>query len=236
MPEISVVTPAYLRLEYLILNIRALHSIESDFEHLIVCNPGNDGMKEWLASIETSPYYHRLKVLHPKKHLGNADAMNYGIMASKGQYVAQLDADIEIHHEGSPNALEIFKYFLDTEPNLGAIGATLTGIGSKIPTKPLGVKKVKVGDESTTVVVEELPFITACFMMKRELLQKVGSYRAEPGKLISQMCSDLSMRIRASGKSIWRVGEVEAWHVDGTDLQGIKHGDYFKEVHHGGKV
>ena len=238
MKEISIVTPSYERLEYLILCVRALHSIDADFEHIIVCNPGNDGMKPWLESIKRSPYYHRLYPVYPNKHLGNADSMNLGIMMAKGKYIMQLDSDIEIrgalpaYEEKSEfytsKIFDIFKYILK-DSAIGVVGTTLTGIGSRIPTKPMGSIKIEKEEGFCYQVdVEEVPFITACYMLKRELLNQVGTYRQEPGKLVSQMCSDLSARIRTRKKKIVRIKNVEAWHIDGTSLQGQKYPDYFE--------
>lgn len=89
-PAVSVVIPTYLRPELCERAVRsALDQSFTETEVLVVVDGRDDGTERALGQIDDT----RLRVLVPPRHLGNADARNYGIEQARADWIAFLDDD-----------------------------------------------------------------------------------------------------------------------------------------------
>ena len=88
-PKISVIMPTYNRARYLGEAIRSvLGQTWSDLELLVVDDGSTDGTRALVEAIGDE----RVRYL-PQSHRGIGAAMNTGLRAARGEYVARLDSD-----------------------------------------------------------------------------------------------------------------------------------------------
>lgn len=108
---ISVIIRARNRLEYTCqcLNYVKLNT-NTEHEIIIVDNNSSDGTREWLdwMNLNTN-WYDNVKVLHMDRNCGDWGGMLVGFRYSTGDYIVQLDNDIQVP-EGWLNHLQ---YALD---------------------------------------------------------------------------------------------------------------------------
>jgi glycosyltransferase involved in cell wall biosynthesis len=89
-PLVSVIIPTYMRPHMCVRAVRtALEQTLQQIEVIVVVDGPGDATVQSLAVIDDR----RLRVLVPSTHLGNADARNYGVAASRADHVAFLDDD-----------------------------------------------------------------------------------------------------------------------------------------------
>lgn len=89
-PAVSVVIPTYLRPELCARAVRsALDQSFKQIEVLVVVDGMDEPTERALGQISDP----RLRVLVPPRHLGNADARNFGIEQARADWIAFLDDD-----------------------------------------------------------------------------------------------------------------------------------------------
>ncbi|MEL7069004.1 MAG: glycosyltransferase family A protein [Cyanobacteria bacterium J06581_3] len=89
MPRVTVVIPVYNSLDYLPDAVEsALEQTFGDIEVIIVNDGSSDNTEQWVLS-QSDPRI----ILISQENLGKSAARNRGIAASKGEYIAFLDAD-----------------------------------------------------------------------------------------------------------------------------------------------
>jgi glycosyltransferase involved in cell wall biosynthesis len=93
-----------------------LAQTEKGFEFVII----NDGSTDGTARImdRAASRDRRIRALH-RPHRGIVAALNAGISASTGDYIARMDAD----DVSMPERLELQKAFLDTRPDVGLVAS-----------------------------------------------------------------------------------------------------------------
>lgn len=91
VPKVSVVIPTYHRPEAVTTAVRsALAQTDVDLEVIVVVDGCDRATTDALAAAFDDA---RLSVMVPAQHLGNADARNLGVQASRGDWIAFLDDD-----------------------------------------------------------------------------------------------------------------------------------------------
>ncbi len=110
-PRVSVVTPAYNAGRTL---ARACRSVDcqslADWEHIIVDDGSTDESPRVLAELHRTSTRH----IHRTENRGQSAALNFGVRASRGKYIAFLDADDEF----LPRHLELRVEQMEAEPEL----------------------------------------------------------------------------------------------------------------------
>ncbi|MEC4819137.1 MAG: glycosyltransferase family A protein [Scytonema sp. PMC 1069.18] len=129
MPKISVIIPAYNTMKYLPDTVESvLKQTFTDFEVLIVNDGSTDNIVAWASQISDP----RVRLIS-QKNQGTAAARNKGIIESKGEYIAFLDAD----DIWEPTKLEKQADCLNKNPLVGLVdtwtifmdeSGTLTGL------------------------------------------------------------------------------------------------------------
>lgn len=114
-PAVSVIMPAYAVSRFVAQAVEsAFRQTFTDFE-LVVVNDGSpdtDDLERALA-----PYRTRIKYLQFPENRGISAARNAGIRASRGKYVALLDAD----DVWEPNYLEVQVGILEADPTIAVV-------------------------------------------------------------------------------------------------------------------
>lgn len=114
MPRVTVLLPTYQSEEYLRETLESIFAQTlQDFELLIVDDGSTDDTLDIVRSFEDA----RIKVIQgPKK--GLAQALNFGILQSSGEYIARIDSDDLM----VPKRLEKQCAYMDNHPEIAVCG------------------------------------------------------------------------------------------------------------------
>jgi glycosyltransferase involved in cell wall biosynthesis len=113
MPKVSIVIPAYNAMKYLPETIESVFRQTFNNYEVIVVNDGSqDNIESWIAQLN-----HPKVSLITQENQGLSGARNTGIINSKGEYVALLDAD----DLWAPTKLEKQVMLLDQSTEVGLI-------------------------------------------------------------------------------------------------------------------
>ncbi len=167
-PDISVVMSVYNGEKYLREAIKSiLNQTFKDFEFIIV----NDGSTD--KSLEIIKSYNDPRIVFiDQENKGLAAALNVGIKAAKGKYIARMDADDISYSERLKKQIE----FMENHPEYVAIGSWanyITDDGEylymcKMPIESLSLK---------SSLPYECPFIHSSVSMRTEIVRAVGGYK-----------------------------------------------------------
>ena len=123
--RVSVLTPLYKAHDFFDETAKSvLSQTYDDFEWIIVDDCGNDGSLE--KALEYQKSDNRIKVIQNKCNMGIASSRNKGLDVCKGEFIAILDDDDLM----LPNRLELQVNFLDSHPEIGAVGGNAQWIGA----------------------------------------------------------------------------------------------------------
>lgn len=120
--KISVVMPAYNEASNIIANIRetveTLRDLGLNFEVIVVDDGSRD--QTWVAAVQDMHDFKGLvKVLHYSENLGKGNALMCGTYYATGDYIAFLDADMDLH----PSQLTTFFAIMDVNDADVVIGS-----------------------------------------------------------------------------------------------------------------
>jgi glycosyltransferase involved in cell wall biosynthesis len=171
-PRVSVVTATCNGARFLSAAIESiLAQSYPDFEYVIVDDASTDASAAIIAGFAAQDS--RIRLLTNPAQLGPAVALNRALAAAQGDYVAVLDHD----DLALPERLARQVAFLDTQPEVGAVGA-----------------QVRIIDEAGAVIREQpypahpavarwqvlfgASLLHSASMYRRRLLQQLGGYSA----------------------------------------------------------
>jgi len=176
-PKISVVMSVYNGDLYLRKAIDSiLNQTFTNFEFIII----DDGSTDKSASIIKSYDDPRI-VLIQQQNKGLALALNTGIKAAKGKYIARMDADDISHIERLQYQ---FKY-MEKNKDCVALGTEAMVIdenGNYIYT----IYNTMLKDELRMQLPEKNPYIHGSMMIRNEILKKCGGYKED----VPRYCDD----------------------------------------------
>jgi glycosyltransferase involved in cell wall biosynthesis len=214
--KVSVVMPVY-NAEGTVL--RALESLRAQtipkLEIVVINDGSTDGTMELLhqqTDIELLDHSHR----------GFAAALNDGLAAASGDYIARMDTDDLCH----PNRMELQAAFLDVYSDIGLVGSRV-GFG--------GDRKKQAGCAASVDWINTLldpdaialnrfiesPFAQSSVMFRRELFEMYGAHRDGP----FPEDYELWLRWMANGVKMAKVDEeLLTWNnppgrLSGTDTR-----------------
>lgn len=175
MPLVSVVMPARNAAATV---ARAVASIQGqtfrDWE-LVALDDGSKDATRFIL-IEMAQLDPRIRVLRTKA--GIAGALNAGIAAAAGEFIARMDADDEM----MPERLAKQVAFLQANPDVGVVGSRVEFGGD--PAKAAGyalhvewVNALLTSEEITLNRFVESPFAHPSVMFRRHLVYDHGYYR-----------------------------------------------------------
>ncbi|MHB2025414.1 MAG: glycosyltransferase family 2 protein [Elusimicrobiota bacterium] len=168
---------------------RAIESLLSqtlrDFEIVAADDGSTDGTARVLAAIADS----RLRVVSLHKNLGRAAARNAAAKASRGEYLAMLDADDEAY----PERLKRQAEFLDSHPGIAFCGSWAHILEPSGETRewrrPVEPEKIRRS------ILRSNPFIHSTVMMRREAFAAAGGFRED-----GLWCEDYDLYLRVAAK------------------------------------
>lgn len=173
--KISVVMPVYNAESTVLQALDSLRAQTFQPLEIIVVNDGStDGTIELL---------HRQKdiVLLDHSHRGIAAALNDGLTAANGDYIARMDADDLCH----PNRIEEQASYLDIYRNIGFVGSRVAYGGNRKKQEGYATYVDWINGLVDPEEIElnrfvESPFAHPSVMFRRELFEKYGAYRDGP--------------------------------------------------------
>jgi len=171
-PLVSVVMPVFNGERYLRESIESvLNQSWSDFEFIII----NDGSTDNTATILSSYDDPRLVILENDGNQGIVKALNKGLHRARGKYVARQDADDTV----LPNRLERQVRFLDTHPDITAVGSAYYEIdvaGKRLRRVSLPTNDLEIRWHSLFLS----PFVHSAVMFRRQPIIEMGGYSSSP--------------------------------------------------------
>ena len=212
-PKVVIITRTLNRLEYTILCVRAVHELAGykNYVHHIVDNGSTDGTREWLRSVKQDRFYN-IDYSFMQDNVGDAAGMNIGVgLYPEADYYMQLDNDIEIR---TKNFLKMMVTLM-TEESFGSIGLVRRGVGQHIwGTKVVARAGVQL------INLREVQFLTAAFMVRGELLRKLG-YRIDK-KILGELPENSGYKLDLNNLKFYRgQGCDECNHIGYKGRVGI---------------
>lgn len=170
-PKVSVYLPVYNCETYLELALRSILSQTfEDFEVIVVNDGSTDGTAAILdRMVAEDP---RIIVLH-QENSGVIDALNAGIKAARGKYLARMDADDVARPERF--ALQVAK--LDAEPDIVALGAQIQLIDPE--GRPLSIMELPCDHadlDDRLMQRQSLAISHPAAMLRASAVDQIGGY------------------------------------------------------------
>jgi len=211
LPKVSVITAAYNHVEYIRQSVESVHAqTYRDFEHIVVDDGSTDGTADVLKDFGDQITYIR------QDNRGAHAAINVGIRASSGEYIAILDSD----DAWLPDKLEHQMRAFEQYPEAGLVYSQAYLIDSK---SNLQNDRVPIGRPFSDscrafqelLIENKIPVLTALF--RRTCVKDVGLF-CETLKALSDW--DLWLRISAKWPvifvpeplALYRIHENNTWH------------------------
>lgn len=172
-PKVSVVLSVCNGSVYLRDSVGSiLNQTFQDFEFIIIDDGSTDN--SWEILTEYAKCDRRIRLNKNEENVGLTKSLNKGLKLAQGEYIARQDAD----DISLPNRLQLQVNFLNTHPEVGALGSAIEFID------PQGkiLKKQELPEDHNSL--KALLLINNCLWhssmtMRKNLLQKLGGYNEE---------------------------------------------------------
>jgi glycosyltransferase involved in cell wall biosynthesis len=171
-PTVSVILPVNRHHSYLQPAIESiLEQSFTAFELLVVAEveffPKED------AILQLGQYDPRIRVIPLTISPGLALALNVGIMASRGKYIARMDSD----DLSMPDRLEVQVRFLDSHPDIVAVGARVALIDGEGKSIDRDFPFYETDAQIRRVLPIRNPMPHPVMTFRKSALVQAGSYR-----------------------------------------------------------
>ncbi len=189
-PLVSVILPVFNGADTIAMAISSiLDQTYTNYEFVII----NDGSTDNTQLILESFSDRRIKILR-QENRGLVLSLNRGILASKGKYLARIDAD----DTAVPHRLEKQVEFLENNPSVALVGSAI------IITYENGKKRLRRFPPDRPSILKNIirinPFSHSAVMIRRAVLDNVGLY---------DVSKDGSKRLLVEDYDLW-VRMIEA--------------------------
>lgn len=185
-PLVSVIMPCWNRERFIADAIRSvLGQTFTDLELIVVDDGSTDGTRDVVASFQDP----RLRCL-PREHRGISAAMNAGLAAARGRYIARLDSD----DLWLPEMLATQVAVLERRPEIGVVYSRAECTDSDW--KPLGMSwgyPLRFPDDTFRSMVHNDCTCNITIVCRRECFERVGTYDES-----FQTSEDLDMWLRVA--------------------------------------
>jgi glycosyltransferase involved in cell wall biosynthesis len=190
VPRVSVVIPAYNRLDMLVRAVRsALGQTFHALEVLVVDDGSAEDVAGALAGIDDP----RLVVVRHATNRGASAARNTGIERARGEFVAFLDSDDEWLPEKTALQVACFDH---ADPSIVMV---YTGVKVLPDTEKQRTHELPRGDISQAALVANDIGTTSAAMVRRAALQRIGGFDES-----LPSCQDWDLYIRLA-----EIGSIE---------------------------
>ncbi len=202
--KVSVVMPVYNAESTVLQALDSLRAQSFQSMEIIVVNDGStDGTLDILRQQPD------IKLLD-HSHRGIVPALNDGLAAANGKYIARMDADDLCH----PERIEKQTSFLDAFPGIGIVGCRVAFGGDREQQAGYAahvdwINELVEPDDIALNRFVESPFAHPSVIFRRELFEEYGAYRDGP----FPEDYELWLRWMASGVKAGKVDEeLVAWN------------------------
>lgn len=222
-PKISVVIPVYNALPDLKSCIASLESTAKGlYELILVDNGSRPDTRRYVSGLRKAVRFRN------SSNLGFAKAVNRGLKAAKGEYIAVVNSDVAFF----PGGLQGLAACLDADPAAGACGP--------LTNRTVGVQRVvldpkvesKASSLSSFAQAMSLKFpregfevhrlVGFCFMLRRQAYESVGLLDERFGTGCFEDF-DYSLRLRQAGWKLKVAKDVFVWHRHHASFDGHEH-------------
>ena len=179
-PRTSVVIPVRNGEEHLTAALDSLFAqTDPDFEIIAIDDASTDGTRDILADYANRDARVRMFATEADSGQGLVAALNLGLAASRGRYVARMDADDICR----PERLQLQADYLDVNPDIGLVSSRVHFAGDRQAQRGLAL----FVDWANTLLdpgqIErarfiETPVIHPSVMFRREVVTQHGGYRS----------------------------------------------------------
>lgn len=174
-PLVSILMPVYNGERYLRAAIDSmLAQTLTDFELIAINDASSDSSAAILASYADA----RLRVLTQDINTGIVGALNNGLTAARGRYIARMDAD-DISY---PQRLAKQTAVMEAHPEIGLLGSWIRGFGDV--RRSYVHRYPQQHDEIRALMLFENPFAHSTVMFRRTLLTEHGLRYSERFKYV----------------------------------------------------
>lgn len=221
--KISVVIPVYNALPHLKNCLASLErTARGLYELILVDNGSGPETRRFISGVKGA-----VKIRN-SSNLGFSKAVNLGLKAARGQYLAVVNTDV-VFFEGGLQGLAAC---LDADPAAGACGP--------LTNRTVGVQRVvlapKVEKDAVSVrffaqamrlkfhgeAFEVHRLVGFCFMLKRAAYESVGLLDERFGTGCFEDF-DYSLRLRQAGWKLKAAKDVFVWHLHHGSFDGHAH-------------
>lgn len=189
-----------------------LESVYKQLEIIVVDNASVPPVSAWLPK-----RFPKVKLVTSKKNLGGAGGRNLGIKYTQGDYILFMDDDAVAHRELTAELLEIMK----KDSRIGIVQPEIydfwernkiQGVGHDINLRTGRVIGIGVNEEDRGQYDQprEIPMVGCCWLVKREVIDKIGGY--DETFFIPYEDSDFCLRARKAGYKIFYAPKAKVWH------------------------
>jgi len=208
MVEVSIIVPIRYRADLTKVCIDSIINYTKDFE-LILVQEGEDEAIQALLKEYISEYRQIVKIAHNKTPKGYSGALNTGLQMASGKYICFMNNDTVAVPGWMDKMLKAFKECED----VGLVVPTFWGSGGK--------QSVEWGTEGYEYVDDYMNVIGVCFLMPREVVDKVGKW--DESFFHGGEDFDMTYRIEQAGYNIVVARESFIYHYGGASTK-----QYFK--------
>ena len=217
-PAVSAVLPCRNEvghIEAAVRSVLAQEPPEGGFEVLAVDGMSDDGTRKILAQLAAGDP--RLRVLDNPRRITPV-AMNIGIRASRGRYVAIMGS----HNRYAPDYLAKAVAFLDRRRDVDNVGGSMFADGVSYLQKavavafhhPFGVGGARWHDPSYDGPADTV----FGGVYRREVFERIGLFDES---LVRNQDDELNLRLTRAGGTIWHSPEIRSWYSPRGNLSQL---------------
>jgi len=171
VPKVSVVVPTYNRSAFL---SRALDSVlaqtYADFELIVVDDHSSDATQSTIDKCANDP---RVRAFRHERNMGQSRALNTGIAAARGEYVAFLDDD----DAWLPTKLALQVGVLDSAPcKVGLVYGWYQEMDETSRGPILTVRQTLRGDIYDQMLAPQVPYTPSTWLVRTAAARAIGGF------------------------------------------------------------
>ena len=213
-PLVSVLVPVYNGRRYLAAAVRSVQDQEYEPLEIVIVDDGSTDGSGSIAD-ELAAADDRIRVVH-QANAGHAGAMNGGLAAARGEFIAVLDCD----DEAVPGRLALQVRALMDDRSLAAVGGAvsfMTAAGRIFHTEHFPTDPEAVDAALTTTV--HCPVLHSAMTMRRDVVVNLGGYRRA---LSLALDYDLWLRMNEQHRIANVPEAVVRYRIHGDQTTGTK--------------
>ncbi len=177
MPKVSIILPVKNQEKYIEeALISVFEQSVTDFELIVINDGSNDATEKKIHNFRTDS---RLRLIDLPKSRGIVNALNIGLNAAKGEYIARMDGDDIM----SPDRIEKQLKFMESKPDIDLCGSAVTCFTDSGKLSP-GVRRFQkwnnailtAGDIRRNLYVDS-PMVHPTFFGTHSFFQQMNGYR-----------------------------------------------------------